>query len=188
MLFRSLIVETLSRTSFAATSTSFSNSNSITFSEEQRDEKLSLELRKIYEEEGIETLLKMLSEFDIDSANRLKTEKNPKRIIRAIEFYKTTGTTITEQNKKSKLVKSPYNPIKIGLNFKDRSKLYERVNKRVDIMLESGLLNEAKEVISNKLSLTSVKAIGYKELLPYFNGEKTLEDRKSTRLNSSHAT
>ncbi len=150
--------------------------NHITFSEEQRDEKLSLELRKIYEEEGIETLLKMLSEFDIDSANRLKTEKNPKRIIRAIEFYKTTGTTITEQNKKSRLVKSPYKPIKIGLNFKDRSKLYERVNKRVDIMLESGLLNEAKEVISNKLSLTSVKAIGYKELLPYFNGEKTLEE------------
>ena len=71
--------------------------NNITFSEEQRDEKLSLELRKIYEDQGIDTLLKMLSEFDIDSANRLKAERNPKIIIRAIEFYKTTGITITEQ-------------------------------------------------------------------------------------------
>lgn len=150
--------------------------NNISFCEEQRDEKLSLELRKIYEEQGIDTLLKMLSEFDIDSANRLKTERNLKRIIRAIEFYKTTGITITEQNEKSKLEKSPYSPIKIGLNYKDRAKLYERINKRVDLMLENGLVNEAKDVLSNKLSFTSIKAIGYKELLPYLNGEKTLDE------------
>lgn len=150
--------------------------NNISFCEEQRDEKLSLELRKIYEEQGIDALLEMLSEFDIDSANRLKTERNPKRIIRAIEFYKTTGITITEQNEKSKLEKSPYSPIKIGLNYKDRAKLYERINKRVDLMLENGLVNEAKDVLSNKLSFTSIKAIGYKELLPYFNGEKTLDE------------
>lgn len=150
--------------------------NNITFSEEQRDEKLSLELYIIYEEQGIDKLLEMLSEFDIDSADRLKAERNPKRIIRAIEFYKTTGITITEQNEKSKLVKSPYNPIKIGINFKDRAKLYERINKRVDLMLENGLLDEAKDVLSNKLSFTSVKAIGYKELIPYFNGEKTLDE------------
>ena len=150
--------------------------NNITFSEEQRDENLSLELRKIYEEQGIDTLLKMLSEFDIDSANRLKAERNPKRIIRAIEFYKTTGITITEQNEKSKLVKSPYSPVKIGINYKDRAKLYERINKRVDLMLENGLVNEAQDVLSSKLSFTSIKAIGYKELLPYFNGEKTLDE------------
>lgn len=150
--------------------------NNISFCEEQRDEKLSLELRKIYEEQGIDALLEMLSEFDIDSANRLKTERNIKRIIRAIEFYKTTGITITEQNEKSKLEKSPYSPIKIGLNYKDRAKLYERINKRVDLMLENGLVNEAKDVLSNKLSYTSIKAIGYKELLPYFNGEKTLDE------------
>ncbi len=150
--------------------------NNITFSEEQRDEKISLELYKIYEEQGIDKLLEMLSEFDIDSANRLKAERNPKRIIRAIEFYKTTGITITEQNEKSKLVKSPYNPVKIGINFNDRAKLYERINKRVDLMLENGLLDEAKDVLSNKLSFTSVKAIGYKELKPYFNGEKTLDE------------
>lgn len=150
--------------------------NNITFSVEQRDEKLSLELRKIYEEQGIDTLLKMLSEFDIDSANRLKAERNPKRIIRAIELYKTTGITITEQNEKSKLEKSPYSPVKIGINYKDRAKLYERINKRVDLMLENGLVNEAKDVLSSKLSFTSIKAIGYKELLPYFNGEKTLDE------------
>ena len=150
--------------------------NNITFRDEQRDEKLSLELYKIYEGQGIDKLLEMLSEFDIDSANRLRAERNPKRIIRAIEFYKTTGITITEQNEKSKLVKSPFNPIKIGINYKDRAKLYERINKRVDLMLENGLLDEAKDVLSNKLSFTSVKAIGYKELIPYFNGEKTLDE------------
>lgn len=150
--------------------------NNITFSVEQRDEKLSLELRKIYEDQGIDTLLKMLSEFDIDSANRLKAERNPKRIIRAIEFYKTTGITITEQNEKSNLEKSPYSPVKIGINYKDRAKLYERINKRVDLMLENGLVNEAQDVLSSKLSFTSIKAIGYKELLPYFNGEKTLDE------------
>lgn len=150
--------------------------NNITFNEEQRDEKLSLELRKIYEEQGTDTLLEMLSQFDIDSAERLKAERNPKRIIRAIEFYKTTGITITEQNEKSKLVKSPYSPVKIGLNFKDRAKLYERINKRVDLMLENGLVSEAKDILSNKLGFTSIKAIGYKELIPYFNGEKTLDE------------
>lgn len=150
--------------------------NNITFSDEQRDEKLSLGLYKIFEEQGIDTLLEMLSKFDIESANRLKAERNPKRIIRAIEFYKTTGITITEQNEKSKLVKSPYSPIKIGINFKDRARLYERINERVDLMLENGLLDEAKDIISNKLSFTSVKAIGYKELMPYFNGEKTLDE------------
>lgn len=150
--------------------------NNITFSVEQRDEKLSLELRKIYEDQGIDTLLKMLSEFDIDSANRLKAERNPKRIIRAIELYKTTGITITEQNEKSNLEKSPYSPVKIGINYKDRAKLYERINKRVDLMLENGLVNEAQDVLSSKLSFTSIKAIGYKELLPYFNGEKTLDE------------
>lgn len=150
--------------------------NNIAFSDEQRDEKLSLELYKIFEEQGIDILLEMLSEFDIESAIRLKAERNPKRIIRAIEFYKTTGITITEQNEKSRLVKSPYSPIKIGINFKDRARLYERINKRVDLMLENGLLDEAKDVLSNKLSFTSVKAIGYKELMPYFKGEKTLSE------------
>lgn len=150
--------------------------NNITFSDECRDEKLSLELWKINEEQGTDKLLEMLSQFDLQSADRLRAERNPKRIIRAIEFYKTTGRTITSQIENSRLEKSPYSPIKIGLNFRDRAKLYERINKRVDLMLEKGLVDEARQVLSSNLSETSVKAIGYKELSPYINGEKSLDE------------
>ncbi|MEE3498552.1 MAG: tRNA (adenosine(37)-N6)-dimethylallyltransferase MiaA [Ruminococcus bromii] len=150
--------------------------NNVKFSEEERDRKICNELNEIYKTQGVDALLDILSEFDDKSAHRLKAEKNPKRIIRAIEFYKTTGKTITEQIEKSKLEPSPYNTIKLGLNFKDRQVLYDRINKRVDLMLDNGLLDEAKKVLSNNLSQTSVKAIGYKELIPYFNCEKTLED------------
>lgn len=150
--------------------------NNVKFSEEERDRKICDELNEIYKAQGVDALLDMLSEFDDESARRLKAEKNPKRIIRAIEFYKTTGKTITEQIENSKLEPSPYNTIKLGLNFKDRQILYDRINKRVDLMLDNGLLDEAKKVLSNNLSQTSVKAIGYKELIPYFNCEKTLDE------------
>lgn len=149
--------------------------NNVRFSEESRDEKLSLDLRNIYEEQGTDKLLETLSEFDPKSAERLKSERNPKRIIRAIEFYKTTGITISEQIENSRLVKSPYSPVKIGLNFRDRAKLYDRINNRVDLMLERGLVDEARQVLSSELSFTSIKAIGYKELSPYINGEEPLE-------------
>lgn len=150
--------------------------NNIHFSEEQRDEKLCAELNEIYREKGVDFLLEMLSEFDPDSAQRLSEQRNPKRIIRAIEFYKTTGKTITEQNKLSRLEKSPYSPIKIGLNFRDRQNLYDRINKRVDLMLDMGLLEEARQVLSSPLSDTCAMAIGYKELAPYFKNEKSLDE------------
>ena len=150
--------------------------NNIKFSEENRDEKLCDELRIIYNNEGIDKLLDILKSFDKKTYERLSREKNVKRIIRAIEFYKTTGKTISKQIENSRLIESPYKAIKIGLNFKDREKLYDRINRRVDLMLEQGLLEEAFQVINSDLSYTSVKAIGYKELMPYFNKEKTLEE------------
>lgn len=148
----------------------------IQFSDENRDTALSDELRKIYYEHGIEKLLEMLSEFDPESASRLSKEKNAKRIIRAIEFYKTTGKTITQQIEDSQLEESPYDAIKIGLNYRNRENLYDRINRRVDIMLERGLIDEAKEVLKSDLSFTSVKAIGYKELAPYINNELSLDE------------
>ncbi len=150
--------------------------NNVKFSDESRNEKLTDELREIYELCGVDYMLDMLSAFDPVSAEKLSEQRNAKRIIRAIEFYKTTGKPISEQVENSMLEESPYKAIKIGLNFKDREKLYQRINKRVDIMLENGLLDEAKEVLESNLSYTSVKAIGYKELIPYFSGEKTLEE------------
>ncbi len=174
--------------------------NNISFHESQRDTGLSEKLWELYYTEGVDYLLDMLRKFDGESAERLETEKNPKRIIRAIEFYKTTsaerleteknpkriiraiefykttGITITEQNKNSKNEESPYSAVKLGLNFEDRQKLYDRINKRVDLMVEAGLVLEAKRVFNSELSFTSVKAIGYKELFPYLKGELPLEE------------
>ncbi len=148
----------------------------IQFSEENRNIKLSDELREISHKYGTDKLLEILLEFDPESAKRLSKQKNAKRIIRAIEFYKTTGKTITQQIEDSQLRESPYKAIKIGLNFKNREKLYDRINRRVDIMLEKGLIDEAREVLNSYLSFTSVKAIGYKELAPYINNELSLDE------------
>lgn len=150
--------------------------NNVKFNEEVRNQKICDELNEIYQSEGVGKLLEMLYEIDEKSASRLESERNPKRIIRAIEFYKSTGTTISQQIENSRLEQSPYQPIKIGLNFIERENLYSRINKRVDVMLENGLLDEAKTVLSSNLSQTSVKAIGYKELLPYIKGELSLEE------------
>lgn len=150
--------------------------NNIQFSEAVRDERLSQLLWDEYNKNGVQPLIEQLAEFDPESAQRLSKEQNPKRIIRAIEFYHTTGSTITEQINQSKLIPSPFDPIKIGLNYRDRENLYNRINLRVDIMLEQGLLEETKQVLSSSLSFTSVKAIGYKELAPYINGEDTLDN------------
>lgn len=150
--------------------------NNIMFSEEERNPALCDELMQIYKDSGVDKLLSMLAEFDPESAQRLAEQKNVKRIIRAIEFYKTTGVTITEQNLKSRNEVSPYNALKIGLNFRDRQKLYDRINQRVDLMIEKGLLEEAKNVLDSELSFTAVKAIGYKELMPYFEHTKSLDE------------
>lgn len=150
--------------------------NNISFGAETRNPELCEELMQIYIKEGIDKLLSILNEFDSEAAQRLSEQKNVKRIIRAIEIYKTTGVTITEQNKNSRLIQSPYRAVKIGLNFNDRQALYDRINLRVDLMLQQGLLEEAERVLNSELSFTSVKAIGYKELEPYFKGERSLED------------
>lgn len=150
--------------------------NNVDFSTENSDENLRTELQIIAQEKGAGFLLEMLSEFDIESAKRLSKEKNIKRIIRAIEVYKTTGITQTEQNKIALKYKSPYDSIKIGLTCKDRQKLYDRINLRVDNMINDGLIAECERVISKPLSKTAVMAIGYKELIPYFKGEKTLSE------------
>ena len=150
--------------------------NNIRFYDGARDEELTNRLWDEYNENGVEPLLNQLESVDPVSAQKLSAERNPKRIIRAIEFYHTTGSTITEQNERSRLIPSPYKAIKIGLSFNDRQKLYDRIDLRVDLMLRQGLLEEAKEVLSSPLSATSVKAIGYKELAPYINGEDTLDN------------
>lgn len=148
--------------------------DNITFDESCSSTTLRDELLELAKEKGNGYLLEMLRKFDPESAERFH-ENNLTRIIRAIEVYKTTGKTISQFNRESKDKGSPYDAVMIGINYCDRQKLYDRINLRVDMMMENGLLDEAKEVLSGDLK-TSYQAIGYKELAPYFNGEAYLED------------
>lgn len=149
--------------------------DNVSFVDCDTDEELRTELKALSEQHGVSYLLDMLNEFDPLTAQKLSIERNVKRIIRAIEVYKTTGETIAEHNARSKNVESPYKTVKIGLTANDRQFLYDRINKRVDLMVESGLIDEAKSFIDRKHSLTSSMAIGHKELLPFFRGDSELE-------------
>ena len=146
------------------------------FSENSVDEELRLELQNTLKEKGVDYLLEILRDFDPTSAEKLAIEKNGKRIIRAIEFYKTTGKTITMQNDENSNEEYIYDCFIIGLTAIDRQVLYDRINMRVDIMLEQGLLEETESVLNLPLSNTSSKAIGYKELSPFFNGDKSIDE------------
>ena len=146
----------------------------IKFTEEKTDPQLRSELTDRYKSEGGERLLEELRLIDPDTAATL-LPTNSKRIIRAIEIYKLTGMTMTEAVRRSRETPSPYKSIVIGITYADRQVLYDRINKRVDIMLENGLIDEAKSFYEKENSITASAAIGYKELKPYLDGEKTLE-------------
>lgn len=150
--------------------------NGIEFIDNSSDPDLRAELNKIGEEKGIDSLLNILLEIDPYSYRRLFEERNQKRIVRAIEFYKTTGITITEQIENSKSNDPEYNYMIFGLKAFDRQFLYDRINKRVDIMVKNGLVEEAEKVLKSDLSETASKAIGYKQLKPYFEGAASLEE------------
>ena len=144
--------------------------DNIQFSEQEENEELRLELLKEMEEKGAEYMLSVLASFDSEAAAKLHPN-NKRRIIRAIEVYKLTGKTFTEQNLLSRHIDLPYTPILIGINYRDREKLYERINKRVDIMLENGILDEAQKYFSLNHGNGAAQAIGHKELIPYLLGE-----------------
>lgn len=159
--------------------------DNIIFSEDKINTELRESLNRKYDEIGGEAMIELLREFDAESADRLHPN-NKKRVIRAFEIFETTGKTMTEQLAASKLEDSPYDPFIIGLSFKDRKLLYDRINLRVDKMVEAGLVAEAELVFKAQKSATSAQAIGHKELFPYFKGDKTLEEaldelKKQTR-------
>lgn len=148
----------------------------VRFAEEKFDPTLREELNEEYKKSGIDPLLEKLKEIDFESYEKLKSERNPKRVIRALEIYFTSGVKMSEQIKNSIPDEPPYDTVKIGLKCEDRQKLYDRINLRVDLMIKQGLLEEAKEVLCKPLGATAVMAIGYKELAPYFKGEKSLDE------------
>lgn len=149
--------------------------NSIKFFDNTSDDIIRDKYSELLEEKGLDYLLEKLKKIDYETYEKLLEQRNTKRIIRALEFFEVTGKTISEQNRLSKQ-DSPYNPIKIGLTCRDRQVLYDRINLRVDLMLKDGLLEEAEKVLNSDLSNTAEKAIGYKELIPYFKGESTLDE------------
>lgn len=147
----------------------------IQFSKEESNEEIRKELTDLFDEKGAEYMLGWLGEIDPETAGRLHL-KDKSRIIRALEIYKLTGKTMTEQKVLSREEESPFDVIYIGINYRDRNVLYDRINLRVDIMLQNGLLEEAKDFYDTSSDTTACQAIGYKELAPYFKGEKALEE------------
>ncbi len=143
------------------------------------------DLYQIAETEGAESLHKILCELDSEAANRIHPN-NIKRVVRAIEAARL-GENVKEF-KRSFDLRDEYDPILIGLT-RDREELYDRINKRVDIMMECGLLDEVKSLFDKGMTSDSypMKGIGYKELIDYFSGECSLEDAiTAIKTNSRH--
>ena len=149
--------------------------DNLQFSDEEKDTILCEQLAEKAREQGVQALVEELRSFDPQSAERIDSH-NVGRIIRAIEIYRTTGMTMTEHMEQSRRIPSPYSACIIGLDYTDRAILYDRINRRVDQMLHMGLVEEAKQVLSEQDGKTALQAIGYKELLPYFQGNFTLEE------------
>ncbi len=148
----------------------------VSFTESDTDSALRSGLQQELEEKGLDAMLEQIRGFDPDSAERLSAGRNPKRILRCIEVYRATGMTQTQLNIAQTALPSPYHAVKIGLTAANRDFLYGRINRRVDIMLENGLLDEARAFYGAQNGATSAAAIGYKELLPYLRGELPLDE------------
>lgn len=149
--------------------------DNIEFDDTGSDPVFREEMKKLAEEHGNGYVLEKLREIDPESAGRLH-ENNLSRVIRALEVYHISGKTMTEIQAESRRNPSPYEPCMMMIDYEDREVLYERIDKRVDIMMEQGLLEEAREFFTHKDYVTASQAIGYKELKPYFDGEAELSE------------
>lgn len=146
------------------------------FESTEVDEDFRREMNAFALEFGNEALHQKLREIDPKSAEEIHPN-NVKRVIRALEIYKTSGRTKSEIDFESKTFQSKYDCLQIGIKYENREILYDRINLRVDKMMQAGLLDETRELLENGIfeaNATAAQAIGYKELLSYFNGEKTL--------------
>ena len=125
---------------------------------------------------GLDTMIAELDAIDPEAVE--KAQRNPRRIIRALEVYYETGETITAHNLKTQAIPARYNPLWLGLDFEPRQLLYDRIDLRVGIMLEMGLLKEITELLSSGLpaSCTAMQAIGYKEFVSALAGLCTIEE------------
>lgn len=158
----------------------------IDFSVHEEKESYRKELEQLAREKGKEYLYEMLKKTDPEYA-QIVHFNNVKKVIRALEYHKETGQKLSEHNKEQRQKESPYNFAYFVL-YHDRDVLYERINRRVDIMMEDGLLSEVKGLIEEGYTknLVSMQGLGYKEFFDYFDGRMTLEEtvekiKKDTR-------
>ena len=149
--------------------------DNLQFDDSGSDPDFREKMRRIAEEQGAAVLLERLREIDPETAATLH-ENNVGRVIRALEVHHITGHTISEAKRMSRGVPSPYEFIMLAIEYENREKLHERINLRVDRMMEAGLLDEAKACFAQPDRPTAAQAIGCKELYPYFRGEKSLEE------------
>ena len=146
------------------------------------DENIRAELMVCAEKEGADALWAELERIDPESA--AATHKNNiKRVARAIEVYRVSGVTKTELDRRSRLSGDRYDACVIGLRYADRQTLYDRINRRVDIMIDEGLAEETTRLLNEGVfekNATAAQAIGYKEMLPYIRGEASLYEASET--------
>ncbi|MBY0088680.1 tRNA (adenosine(37)-N6)-dimethylallyltransferase MiaA [Brevibacillus sp. M2.1A] len=143
------------------------------FSTTSQDPELRDRLQRLADSEGVEALHARLADVDPITAERLHPN-DVKRVIRALEIYESSGYKMSDFQLRAQ--HSPYDLVMIGLTM-DRAKLYERINHRVELMIEAGLVEEVRELLDAgyDASLVSMQGLGYKELIPYLYGEITLE-------------
>lgn len=148
----------------------------IDFTDQKSDEAYRSRLETLAKEQGREKLHEMLREVDPASAEAIHAN-NIKRVIRALEFYHLTGKRISEHNEQERQKSSPYNFAYFVLTD-DRAKLYERIDKRVDYMIEQGLVDEVQKLkeMGCHRDMVAMQGLGYKEILAYLDGELTLEE------------
>ncbi len=146
------------------------------FTNAQKDEEYRAYLTELSEKKGKDFVHSLLKDVDVESYNRLYPN-DLKRVIRALEVYKLTGNTIGESNKNDDIYNIPYKVYYFVLNM-DREKLYERINLRVDKMLQDGLIDEVIKLkdMGYNSDMQSMKGIGYKEILFYLEGKTTLKE------------
>lgn len=147
----------------------------IEFQEIPTDMEYRNKLNKMADEGQLEILYEKACKIDPE-AMKIISKNDKKRIIRVLEIYKQTGKTKTQQNIESKKSEIPYDYKVFAINM-DREKLYDRINKRVDIMLENGLIEEVRNLIGKYKNIqTAMQSLGYKEVVEYFNGNFTKDE------------
>ena len=149
----------------------------IDFAAGSQDTPLRRQLQERMRQEGAEALLEELRRIDPDSAARLHL-RDEKRILRALEVYQETGETITQHDRRTREQPPRYEGLFIGLNFKDRQDLRDRIDRRVDDMVAQGLLDEVRSLLRSGLPRTATawQAIGYKQFLAVADGRMTEDD------------